>query len=150
VTPGRAAAALVLAVAAASIAHAAPRQVEAKAAPKKATLATFAGDWAGHTRGLTITRGGHARESIGSGCCDPVVDLALTLSHPRGNSHIASVAVRVTSVQVHDASAYSSSYPAPQVGQTGRLELRHGVITEPVTGTNYCNVRTQAKGTCGA
>jgi hypothetical protein len=135
--------ALAPAVAVASIAGAAP------AAPK-ATLATFAGDWAGHTRGLTITPGGRARESIGAGCCNPVVDLRLRLSHPRGTSHVASVAVRVTFVKIHDPSSYGSSYPAPHVGQTGRVKLRYGVITDSVTGANYCNARAQAKGTCGA
>jgi hypothetical protein len=79
-----------------------------------------------------------------------VVDLRLKLSHPRGTKHVGSVAFRVTSVQVHDPSAYSRSFPAPRVGQTGRLKLRYGVITESVTRTNYCNEAAQLKGTCGA
>jgi hypothetical protein len=141
------AAALALAVAvAASIAHAAAPTP----AREQATLATFAGDWAGHTRALTITGSGHAKESIGAGCCDPVVDLRLRLSRPRGDRHVASVAVRVTFVKIHDPSAYSRSYPAPHVGQRGRLKLRYSVITDSVTGANYCNARSQAKGTCGA
>jgi hypothetical protein len=140
-----AAAALAVA-AAASIAHAAPPQP----ATEQATLATFAGDWAGHTRALTITRSGHAKESIGDGCCDPIVDLRLRLSRPRGDRHVASVAVRVTFVRIHDPSVYSRSYPAPHVGQRGRLKLRYGVITDSVTGANYCNARAQTRGTCGA
>ena len=120
------------------------------AATHKATLATFAGTWFGHTRSLKITRDGLARESLGSGCCDPVVDLRLKLSHPRGTNHVGSVAVRVTSVVIHDPSAYSSSFPAPRVGQTGRFKLRFGVITETVTQTNYCKPGGGDRGRCGA
>lgn len=146
-----AATATATAVALASVAHATPRHVTSKAAAmNKATLAMFAGVWGGHQRRLTITRSGWAKESIGSGCCDPVVDLRLKLSRPRGDNHVASVTVRVTSVQIHDHSVYDSSYPAPYVGKTGRLRLRYGVITETVTRTNYCNKAAQAKVKCGA
>jgi hypothetical protein len=137
-------------VALASVAHATPRHVTSKAAAHRATLAMFAGVWGGHQRRLTITRSGWAKESIGSGCCDPVVDLRLKLSRPRGNNRVASVTVRVTSVQIHDRSVYDSSYPAPYVGKTGRLRLRYGVITETVTRMNYCNKAAQAKVRCGA
>jgi hypothetical protein len=37
----------------------------------KATLATFAGGWGGHGRGLSITKAGLGREGINSGCCSP-------------------------------------------------------------------------------
>ncbi|HTN23312.1 MAG TPA: hypothetical protein VL120_04960 [Solirubrobacteraceae bacterium] len=142
---------MALAVALASIAQAAPDRLAARAAATNtATVATFAGSWFGHTRSLKITRGGIASESIGLGCCDPVVDLRLKLSHPRGTNHVASVAVRVTKVVIRDPSNYSASNPAPRVGQTGRFKLRFGVITETLTGTNYCNQAAGLKGTCGA
>jgi hypothetical protein len=140
-----------VAIAVASIAQAAPERLGARAAAThRATLATFAGTWFGHTRSLKITRGGVARESIGSGCCDPVVDLRLKLSHPRGTNHVASVVVRVTSVVIHDPSAFSSSFAAPHVGQTGRFKLRNGVIAESITATNYCNQATKEPLNCGA
>jgi hypothetical protein len=138
------------ATAVASVAHATPRDVTSKAAMNRATLAMLVGVWGGHQRRLTITRSGWAKESIGSGCCNPVVDLRLKLSRPRGDNHVASVIVRVTSVQIQDRSVYDSSYPAPYVGKTGRLRLRYGVITETVTRMNYCNKAAQAKGRCGA
>ncbi len=151
IVPAPAAAVVAVAVAVASVAQAAPDRLQAQiAATPHATLATFAGSWGGHTRSLKITRGGVARESIGSGCCNPVVDLRLKLSRPRGTNQVASVAVRVTSVVIHDPGAYSRSFPAPRVGQTGRFKLRFGVITETVTRTNYCNRAAGLKGDCGA
>jgi hypothetical protein len=143
-------AAAIAAVAITAIGQCAPAPDSATAATQRATLATFAGQWGGHTRRLTITRGGRASESIGSGCCNPVVDLRFRLSDPRGNRHVASVAMRVTWVRIRDPDAYSSAYPAPRVGQRARLRLRYGVITQPVTHTNYCNEKAQLKGTCGA
>lgn len=116
----------------------------------RARLVTFAGAWGGHTRGMTITRSGHAKESIGSGCCDPIVDLRLRLSHPRGTSTNASVTVRVVAVTVQDSSAFTKAHPAPQVGQTGRMKLKNGVITEPLTDTTYCDKAAGLKGVCGA
>jgi hypothetical protein len=50
--------------------------------PPAITLTTFAADWIGHTRQLTITKDGHATEHIDDGCCDPVIDLAFSLSQP--------------------------------------------------------------------
>jgi hypothetical protein len=52
-------------------------------------------------------------------------------------------------VQIHDRGAYNSSHPAPYLGETRRLKLRYGVITESVTRTNYCNAETAPTGTCG-
>jgi hypothetical protein len=116
----------------------------------RATLATFAGQWSGHTRGLTILRSGTAHESIGSGCCDEVIRLDLKLSDPRGTSRRASARVRIVKVRILDAEAYSGSQKAPRVGQVGTLRLRDGVITEPFTKTNYCNKAAGLKGDCGA
>ncbi len=116
---------------------------------RRATLATFAGRWLGHTRSLRITRKGYANESIGSGCCDPVIDLKLRLSRPRGTSRNASVSARVTAVRVHDKRAFTKANPAPHVGETRGLRLKHGVITEPLTHTNYCDRAAGRRGTCG-
>ena len=119
-------------------------------APRKATLAPFVGTWYGHTRGLIIARNGVAKESIGDGCCDPIIDLKLRLSHPRGTSLNATVTARVTAVQVHNVSAFTHTNPAPHVGEVRRFRLSDGVITEPVTNTNYCDMAADLRGTCGA
>lgn len=105
---------------------------------RPATLATFAGHWSGHTRSLTISRRGRAAEAISSGCCDPVVNLDFRLSHPRGTAEDATALATVTAVWVRDRSAYSAKSPAPRVGERRLIRLRNGVITESLTGTDYC------------
>lgn len=115
----------------------------------EATLGTFSGTWYGHTRSLTISHG-HARESIGSGCCDPVIDLELELSRPHGRPNGATAIVTVTAVRVRDTRIYTKARPAPRVGQTGTLRLRGGVITESLTRTNYCDKTAGRAGKCGA
>jgi hypothetical protein len=119
------------------------------AAAGKVRLRTFAGHWVGHTRKLLITRRGRGSEQIGDGCCDPVVDLTFELSRPRGTTSNASARLRVTSVQALDPSAYPNG-GEPRVGQRGRLRLKNGVITESVTGTNYCDRQAGLRGACGA
>src|SRR4051812_22320631 len=54
-----------------------------------ATLATFAGTWEGHTRGLKITRAGEGTESIYAGCCHFGIAIHFQLSRPQGTSHAA-------------------------------------------------------------
>src|SRR3954468_13858898 len=120
------------------------------ASAHKATLRTFAGTWYGHTRSLKITRKGRAKESIGDGCCNPVIDLRLRLSKPRGTRRRASVRARVTWVKVRDKSYFSKKHPAPHVGQRRRMRLRNGVIKETLTGATYCNWKASRKGICGA
>lgn len=116
----------------------------------RATLRTFAGTWYGHTRSLKITLKGVASESVGAGCCDPIIDLKFRLSHARGTSTKASATAHLSAVTIHDKTAFTTRNPAPRVGQTKRLRLRNGVITEPFIGTNYCDRRAGQKGTCGA
>lgn len=117
---------------------------------KAATLATFAGAWYGHTRSLVITGNGRATEVIGSGCCDPVIDLHLQLSGPAGTMSNASVTATVTAVIVRDPKFYPPGNPPPRVGQSAKLTLKNGEIVEPITNTNYCNNAAGAKGLCGA
>jgi hypothetical protein len=118
------------------------------ATARKATLATFAGTWSGHTRVLRITRKGAAKEAIGDGCCDEIIDLRLQLSHPLGTTRQATALARITAIQWHDRTGWSGA--VPHVGEVRRLRLKNGVITETLTGTNYCNLAAGAKGTCGA
>jgi hypothetical protein len=120
------------------------------AAPGNATLATFAGSWIGHTRVLTISRSGVAKENVNDGCCDHVIALSLRLSHPAGTSSNATATVTATSVHVYDATEFSKSYPAPRVGETGKLTLRHGVILDSLTRDNYCDQAVDTHGACGA
>ena len=113
-------------------------------------LAPFVGAWSGHTRTLTVSRSGIAKESISDGCCDRVIRLTARLSHPRpvGGSLVATATV--VRVRVFDRSAFTARHPAPRVGQRGRFTLRRGIILEGLTGTTYCNARTARLGRCGA
>lgn len=126
------------------------RSAPGVSAGKRATMRTFAGRWYGHTRGLTVTRRGRARETIFDGCCDHVIDLRFRLRHPHGTTTHAKARARVTSVRVYDKRAFTKQHPAPHVGQTGTVKLRHGVIHDPFTSTTYCTLEQQMKGTCGA
>ena len=116
----------------------------------KATLAAFTGTWIGHTRGLTVRRGGHATESIYSGCCDPALNLTFRLSRPQGTENDATASARVTGVWVRDRTAFTRAYPSPHVGEVRVIRLRNGVVSETLTGTNYCDSRAENEGKCGA
>jgi hypothetical protein len=118
------------------------------ASSPQASLATFKGTWYGHTRYLQITAHGLAKESIGDGCCDPIIDLSFTLSNPRGTPHNATVMATVTQVHVRNKSEFSKSAPAPTVGETRVIRLYNGVITETLTGAKYCG--DHAPSVCGA
>ena len=120
------------------------------ASPQRATLGTFTGRWIGHRRGLVIRHGGHAAESIYSGCCDPVINLTFRLLRPRGTTTNAAVTATVTGVWVRDRSAFTKAYPAPHVGEVRVLRLRNGVLTETLTGANYCDNEAENAGKCGA
>lgn len=116
----------------------------------RATLATFAGSYYGHNRGLTITRDGRARESITSGCCHLVIDLRFRLSQPRGTSRSAAATATVTWVRIGKRSMWPKGLPIPRVSETRMFRLRNGVITESLTGTNYCDPSRGGDGKCGA
>jgi hypothetical protein len=117
----------------------------------RATLATFAGTWVGHTRILTISAKGFAKEHINAGCCDPVLDLWFRFSHVHGPASNAFATVRVTQVHVLDPTAYAPGYGPPHVGERRTLHLnKQGVITEPLTQTTYCDPAGEATGACGA
>lgn len=111
-------------------------------APRRATLATFARYWWGHTRGLNITKTGHATERISSGCCTIVIDYTFRLMRPRGTVAHGSVTFRVTSVK-----RWGVPETRPRVKQLGELRLRHGVITDSLTRSTFCAPRV---GKCGA
>ena len=113
-----------------------------------ATIATFAGTWQGHTRGLKITRAGEGTESIYSGCCFFAIALHFQLSRPHGTSRAATATATVTAVRVGDR-RWWIGVGKPSVGDSKVIRLRDGVITEPLTGTNYCSPNAK-RWTCGA
>ena len=114
----------------------------------KATLATFAGTWQGHGRGLTITRGGFAKESIYFGA-DFVLAMEFRLSRPRGTPRAATATATVTALRIGDRSVFTTANPAPHVGESRTIRLREGVITETLSGANYCSPRAK-HWVCGA
>lgn len=118
------------------------------ATPPPPTLAPLVGMWIGHTRTLTVRRDGTAVESVGDGCCDPIMDLRLRLSHPRRVHGGLVATVVVTGVRMHDRHALPPGRRPPHVGQTGTLRLRAHVLVDSVTGDDYCG--TGAKPVCGA
>jgi hypothetical protein len=114
------------------------------------TLAPFVGTWSGHTRTLTVSGTGVAKEAISDGCCDRVIRLTARLSHPRriGGSLIATATV--VRVRVFDRTAFPPGHRPPRVGDHGRFTLRRGIILEGLTGTTYCNAAASRLGRCGA
>ena len=139
----------IVVLAAAALASPAPA-APTVAGARHATVRTFAGTWIGHTRSLRITRRGFARESIGDGCCNPVIDLKFRLSRVRGTTRDATARARVTAVHVRDHRSFSRKHPPPHVGETRRIRLRRGVIHERISGATYCNHAAARRDVCGA
>jgi hypothetical protein len=139
-----------LAIGSASVSQAAPGHSARASTAKPATIATFAGQWIGHTRGLKISHKGHAKESIEDGCCDRVINLTLRLRDPKGTTRKASIRATVLTVHVFDHSDFSASNPPPHVGESKRIHLKHGVITETLSQATYCDNAAEARGVCGA
>jgi hypothetical protein len=115
-----------------------------RAAP---TFDAFAGQWYGHTRSLVVSESGAARESIGDGCCNPIIDLTYQLSNPVQQGDRWTATATVTSVVVHDNLALAT---APSVGAIGQFELHSGVINVSLSRTNYCDESAGQTGICGA
>jgi hypothetical protein len=105
----------------------------------KATLAAFTGGWQGHGRTLKITRTGNAEEWISLGLGHFLIALRFHLSRPRGTPHDAMATATVTAVRLGNTSAFTAAHPPPRVGESRRIRLRDGVITETLTGANYCS-----------
>jgi len=105
----------------------------------KATLATFAGVWQAHARTLKITSTGNADEWISLGLGHFVIALRFHLSRPRGTPHDATATATVTAIRIGERSAFTAAHPPPSVGESRRIRLRDGVITETLTGAKYCS-----------
>jgi hypothetical protein len=93
-----------------------------------ASLATFAGRWGGHTRGLTITSPGRVHEYADDGCCDREYEMTFQLLSVSGTITRATATYRVTSFK-----RYHRYIPSVPVGRIGTLLLRNGIVTNKLT-----------------
>jgi hypothetical protein len=105
---------------------------------ENATLRSFAGGWQAHARSLSITRTGEGHEWLTLGLSDFIVELHFRLSRPMGTPHDATATATVTAVRIGDKSFFTPARPPPRVGDSFRIRLRDGVITDLLTGANYC------------
>lgn len=116
---------------------------------KDPSLAVFAGSWLAHGGGLTITHDGVGRAVVYSGCCDFVEAVTFRLSRPRAAPGGATATETATVVRIGDKSAFGGPWHPAHVGESATLRLKDGVITDPLSGSNYCS--THAKHwVCGA
>jgi hypothetical protein len=107
-----------------------------------ANLATFEGDWGGHTRGLAIERSGQGSERVNDGCCTPVFNFSFQLLRASGTVKHATATFRVTAVKLGRGL---------RVGQLGRLVLKDGIVTDTLSGAYFCsNPAWGATRACGA
>lgn len=121
------------------------RVVVKRAAPDFSKLV---GDWAGHTRLLTVTGEGVVTEKIQDGCCDLVIKLTYQLEEPVTKKGLTRAKATITNVKVGKRKLLNGT--VPRVGQKGTITLQGGVITPPYLKTNYCNMKASTQGTCGA
>jgi hypothetical protein len=118
----------------------------AKLSTPQANLATFAGHWGGHTRGLRITLSGRGLERADSGCCVRVYQMTFQILSVSGMVTRATAAYRVTSFK-----RYAPNTARLRVGQVGKLLLRQGIVTNTLTGDYFCSDPAWgATGACGA
>jgi hypothetical protein len=110
-----------------------------------AKLATFAGRWGGHTRGLSITSTGRGRESAHGGCCTRVYELTFQILSVTGTLTRATAVYRVVSFK-----RYESGVRRLQVGDIGKLVLKDGIVTNTLTRDFFCSDPAWgATGACG-
>jgi hypothetical protein len=114
--------------------------------PPPATLATFAGAWGGHTRGLSITASGRGRESANAGCCSRVYQLTFQILSVNGTLTRAAAVYRVASFKRFEGGARRL-----HVGDIGKLVLKNGIVTNTLTRDFFCSGPAWgATGVCGA
>jgi hypothetical protein len=113
---------------------------------RRASLATFAGYWGGHTRALRINSRGRGFESANSGCCVRLYEATFQLLSVSGTLTRATAVYRVTSFNRHDPGV-----PRINPGRVGKLLLRDGIVTNTLTQANFCSgPASRATGACGA
>jgi hypothetical protein len=117
-----------------------------KRTPPPASLATFAGGWGGHTRGLSITSSGRGREGANDGCCTRVYQMTFQILSVSGTLTRAIAVYRVTSFR-----RYESGVRRLHVDEVGKLLLRNGIVTNTLTDDFFCSDPAWgATGACGA
>jgi hypothetical protein len=114
--------------------------------PPKASLATFAGYWGGHTRGLRITPDGQATELVDDGCCTRMYDMAFQIRSVTGTLTDATATFDVTSYKRRD------NYAPDLTGrEVGKLLLKNGIVINSLTEGYFCsNPAWGATMACGA
>jgi len=111
-----------------------------------ATLATFAGLWGGHTRGLTIGATGRAQETVDDGCCTRSYAMRFRLLSVHGTLTHAVARYRISSY-----ARSANEAPSLHAGQAGELVLDNGIVTNRLTHVYYCSEPAwSATGACGA
>jgi hypothetical protein len=114
--------------------------------PPRAGLATFAGRWGGHDRGLSVTSSGRGREFGNASCCERVYELGFEILSVRGTLTRATAVYRVTWFR-----RYESGVRKLRVREVGKLLLRNGIVTDTLTRDFFCsNPAWGATGACGA
>lgn len=112
----------------------------------RATLATFAGHWGGHTRRLRVDHAGRGFELADSGCCVRGYEMTFQILSASGTVTRATAAYRVTSFK-----RYEATIARLHVGQVGRLLLKDGIVTNTLTRDYFCSDPAWgATGACGA
>jgi hypothetical protein len=123
-----------------------PTTVQASSVP--VGVKYFAGSWTGHTRSLVITRSGSGHEVVDTGCCEREIDLHFQITGVTGTQSRARAIAKITAVTVRDPSTYGPE--PPYAGEPLALELRNGVISDPISADTYCDAAADARGACGA
>jgi hypothetical protein len=114
----------------------------------RATLATFAGRWGGHDRGLTITANGNGNEFANASCCVRVYQMTYRIFAYHGTVTNGTALYRVTSFRKFLANAKGMTI---RVGQIGKLRLRNGILTNVLTDDYFCSGPAwDVTGACGA
>jgi hypothetical protein len=116
--------------------------------PPSATVATFAGGWGGHGRGLSISSSGRGREGASVGCCTPIYQMTFQILSVSGTLTRAAAVYRVTSFK-----HYEGGTRRLHVSEVGKLVLRDGIVTNTLTGDFFCSGPAwgaSVTGGCGA
>jgi hypothetical protein len=117
-----------------------------KRAVPRASLATFAGHWGGHTRRLQITPGGRGLEITDDGCCVRIYRTTFQILSVSGTLTRATATYRVISHKRHEEYG-----PRLHAGQIGKLRLNDGILTNTLTRVFFCSHPAWwATGACGA
>lgn len=119
------------------------------------SLSPFVGTWTGHTRRLTVSSSGIARETLDDGCCTKIARVTYRLSGRRGSGNVVTARARITKVTILEPDAFGDGkyeLRRPRVGMRTRFRLnrRSGVLTIQLNKITYCNAEAASHSRCGA